>query len=326
MKKNVAIDKKPKITDKSVLTYNVKRYRDQLCSENINLDKKLNSGAMERVEFTHLMDKFDLILFDAYGVLNRGAASIDGAVATIDSCIQHGINFLVVSNNASEKPKSVWQKLNKLGFAIKPEQIVTSGMAIKPYLRSSPYSGLPYLLIGTRQSADYYGEDPSRLLLNPPDSPLKTDKQPAYILICSNRDYYGQTQQEVVEAELKNRPLPMLVANPDIIVQANDTESVVVAGFTAYELNKKYNCSSIGIGKPFAPVYQLALEKYPHIAPNKILMVGDSLTTDILGGAAMGFSTCLTLSGIHGLEANTIETTCQKWAIKPDYIVNSIGG
>jgi glycerol-1-phosphatase len=320
------MDKKPKITDKSVLTNNVKRYRDKLCSVNSSLDLSLRTGAMEQVKFSQLIGKFDLILFDAYGVLNRGAAPIDGSVATIDSCIQRGKNFLIVSNNASEKPEGVWQKLNRLGFNIKLEQIITSGMAIKLSLATSIYSGLPYLLIGTPDSANDYGENPARLLLNPPDAPLKIGKKPAYVLICSNRDYYGKIQQEVVEAQLANGSLPLLVANPDIIVQANDSQSVVVAGYTAYELSKKYNCPSIGIGKPFSPVYQLALEKFPNLAPKKILMVGDSLTTDILGGAAMGFSTCLTLSGIHGVDAKNIEAVCKKWAIQPDYIVSSIGG
>ncbi|MBF0380356.1 MAG: HAD-IIA family hydrolase [Magnetococcales bacterium] len=319
------MDKKPKITDPTVLTSNMQRYREKLCSANIFLDKLLKSGVMKRVGFSQLIDNFDLILFDAYGVLNSGAYPIKGAVAAINSCVEGGKNFLVVSNNASEKSLGVWQRLDKLGFNIKHEQIITSGMAIRSYLADSPFKGKPYLLVGTQDSANDYCVDRDNLLLNPPDGPLKTDGKPAYILLCSNRDYYGKEQQKVVETQLAMGPLPLLVANPDIIVQGNNSESVVVAGYTAYELANRYNCPTMGIGKPFNPVYQLALRQYPDIPAKRILMVGDSLTTDILGGAAMGFATCLTLSGIHGKDRDNIEAVCKSWTIQPDYIINGIG-
>jgi glycerol-1-phosphatase len=316
---------KPKITHSSQLTRSVEQYRQKLCSLNSNLEKVLTSGSMERVDFSELIDRFELILFDAYGVLNRGSVAIPGAVAAVNRCRQQGKDLLIVSNNASEKPQKVLEKLHKLGFVLDETHIITSGMAVRPYLKSSPYPDHPYLLIGTPDSASSYGADPERLLLNPPDSSGLKDGTPAYILICSNRDYYGREQEQVVEGWLKKGPLPILLANPDIVVQDNSGDRVVVAGFTAQELADKYSCPIEGIGKPFSPVYSIALEGFSGVDPKKILMVGDSLTTDILGGAAMGFTTCLTLSGIHKKESETIEAQCKKWAIKPDYIITSIG-
>jgi glycerol-1-phosphatase len=319
------MDAKPKITDDKQLTYAVGRYRQQLCRESGDLDARLGRGLMERVLFAELIEKFDLILFDAYGVLNRGSAPIAGAVQAIDGCRQLKTDFLLVSNNASERPQGVLQKLQKMGFSINIDQVITSGMAVETFINSSPYRNQPYLLIGTNDSANDYAPDPKRLLLNPPGGPIQTAIKPAYVLICSNRDYYGKIQQEVVEGWLAKEPLPLLVANPDMVVQDDQREPVVVAGFTAHELSERFGGEILGIGKPFPPVYRLALEGFPGLAPEKILMVGDSLTTDILGGSAMGFSTCLTLSGLHGKQEHCIEDFCQEWAIKPDYIVKSIG-
>ena len=243
----------------------------------------------------------------------------------VERCRQLGRPFLVVSNNASESPERILAKFRKLGFEMDLEEIVSSGMAVKPYVENTHYKDRPYLLIGTPESAAHFGPDPDRLLVNPPDGSLKTDLKPAYVLICSNRNYYGFPQQEVVERELAEGPLPLLVANPDIVVHNDQGEPEVVAGFTADELEKRYGCQVIGLGKPFSPVYGLALEHYPDITPERILMVGDSLTTDILGGVAMGFSTCLTLSGLHGKEGDRVESLCREWAIHPDFIVSSIG-
>lgn len=321
------MNEKPKITSASQLVDAVNRYRKMLClhSSSGNLDSILKTGKMQRVKFIELIGKFDLLLFDAYGVLNRGSAPIEGAKEAVNVCFDRNIPCLVVSNNASEKPSRVWQKLQKMGFPFALEQIITSGLAVGPFVADSPYREQPYLLIGTADSASDYAPNPEQLLLNPPNGQDQIGKKPAYVLICSNRDYYGGLQQEVVEGWLARDPLPLLVANPDMVVQDDDGTPVVVAGYTADHLAKKFGCGVVGVGKPFSPVYQLALQHHPDIASNKILMVGDSLTTDILGGAAMGFSTCLTLSGLHGRDAANIEKVCEQWAIKPDYIVESIG-
>ncbi|MBF0357448.1 MAG: HAD-IIA family hydrolase [Magnetococcales bacterium] len=316
---------KPTITHSSQLIKSVEQYRQKLCSLNGKLGKVLTSGSMERIDFSKLVDRFELIIFDAYGVLNRGSAAVPGAVAAVNRCRQKGIDLLIVSNNASEKPEMVLEKLRRLGFLLDAKEIITSGMAVKPYLKNSPYQDQPYLLIGTPDSASSYCAEPERLLLNPPGSSMLKAGTPAYILICSNRDYYGREQEQVVESWLKKGPLPLLLANPDIVVQDSSGEQVVVAGFTAQELADNYFCPIEGIGKPFSSVYELALKGFSGVDPKEVLMVGDSLTTDILGGAAMGFTTCLTLSGIHGKEPETIEAQCMELAIRPDYIVTSIG-
>jgi glycerol-1-phosphatase len=319
------MDKKPTITDDQQLTDAVAHYRRQLGRQNSALENLLTGGKMERVNFSELIENFELIFFDAYGVLNRGSNQIPGAVEAVERCRQLEIAFLVVSNNASEGASTVWQKLQKMGFSIDLDQIITSGLAVTPFVDDSPLRGQPYLLIGTQDSARDYAPEPDRLLINPPNRPIRTDIKPAYVLICSNRDYYGTIQQQEVENRLAKGPLPLLVANPDMVVQNELREPVVVAGYTAHELAEKFGGEILGIGKPFSPVYQLALQRYPNIDRKKILMVGDSLTTDILGGAAMGFSTCLTLSGLHGDKREQIESFCGQWSIQPDYIVESIG-
>jgi ribonucleotide monophosphatase NagD (HAD superfamily) len=53
-----------------------------------------------------------------------------------------------------------------------------------------------------------------------------------------------------------------------------------------------------------------------------ILMVGDTLHTDILGGNKFGVSTALVLSG--NTEADNAEQQINSTGIIPDYICNSI--
>ena len=316
---------KPEIGDPSRLARAAGRYRQMLCVLDETLDARLIKGAMRRVLFSQLLEKFDLILFDAYGVLNRGSLPIDGAVTAVERCRKLGFNFGVVSNNASERRERVWEKLQKMGFCFEKNQIVTSGMAVKPFLADSALHDQPYLLVGTADSASDYCPEPQRLLLNPPRGVQRDWEPAAFALFCSNRDYYGGPQQVAVEGRLGAGTIPLLLANPDVVVQDDCGGLVVVAGFTALELIEKFGGELVGIGKPFSPVFKLAMEGFPAVAPERVLMVGDSLSTDILGAVAMGFTTCLTMSGLHGGEGEGIEAFCREWRIQPDYIVDSIG-
>ena len=64
------------------------------------------------------------------------------------------------------------------------------------------------------------------------------------------------------------------------------------------------------------------LTKIGHFNRNEILMVGDTLHTDILGGNKFGVNTCLVLSG--NTRAKSAEVRIRAKGIIPDFICESI--
>ena len=74
-------------------------------------------------------------------------------------------------------------------------------------------------------------------------------------------------------------------------------------------------------------MFQMALDsvavEMPDICPGKILMVGDTLHTDILGGNTYGVATALVLSGNTRPESAGTEIAAS--GIIPDYVCASIG-
>ena len=320
---------KPIIQDPEQLTPLYRRYRDHLCEADSALDNRLRTGAMQRVTFTEISRVYDVILFDAYGVLNRGKEAIAGAVATIAGLKQAGCALLVVSNNASQSPSQLAERFQQMGFNLGEEEIISSGMAVKPFVAASPYANLPYYLVGTPASARSYAPNPEERMVNqmaeircdwPQPLPLH---DAGYILMCSNRDYYGGIQEQQVESLLAERDIPILLANPDLV--APDATGVsVVAGYTAAQWTIRYNREIVGIGKPFPAIFSMARQRFPQVAAERFLMVGDTLDTDVLGGAAQGFHTCLTLSGAYAQMADTLPWLCQRRMIYPDYVVSSI--
>lgn len=79
---------------------------------------------------------------------------------------------------------------------------------------------------------------------------------------------------------------------------------IVTNGFTALQKKRLTNTGvdqfidllviseEVGAAKPESKIFEYALEKMSNPTPNKVLMVGDNLDTDILGGNQMGFDTC----------------------------------
>lgn len=320
---------KPIIHSQEQLTPFYRVYRDMLCNADTTLEERLRGGAMQRVDFGRLRNAFDVVLLDAFGVLNRGKEAIAGATQCVARLKTDRQPFLVVSNNASQSPETLEKQFSRMGFEINQEEILSSGMAVLPFVSTSPFRDLPYYLVGTADSAQSYAPEPERLMVNYPlEDTVKNSNlgRVRYILLCSNRDYYGGVQQQQVEYLLSKGPLPLLLANPDLVAPDATGGLSAVAGYTAAQWVETFQCALWGMGKPFAPIFSLARQRFPQVPPERFLMVGDTLDTDILGGAAQGFKTCLTLSGVYEKEGDHWETLCAIRGIRPDFVVQSIAG
>ena len=327
---------KPPVHSQAELAPFYARYRAHLCAQDCHLDARLRAGAMQRVAFETLSQAFDVILLDAYGVLNLGNQAIAGAAQRVSQLQKRGTPFLVVSNNASQSPRQLMQQFASMALDIHPKDIISSGMAIRPFVARSPYRAQPYYWVGTPESAASYAPDPARWMVNtldqiPADDQTPTDTHPLqawrharYILLCSNRDYYGTLQQQQVETLLASNNLPILLANPDLTTPTQHGALSAVAGYTAAQWTVRFNREIVGIGKPFPAIFSLVRQRFPQVDPERFLMVGDTLDTDILGGAAQGFRTCLTCSGAYAAERDRVEDLCISRGICPDFIVQSI--
>ncbi|MGN7610561.1 TIGR01459 family HAD-type hydrolase [Magnetococcales bacterium HHB-1] len=318
-------NQKPPIHSQAQLSPFYRHYRDLLCANDAELDQRLSSGrAQFTTDFLSITKAFSALFFDAFGVLNRGSAVIPGAVESVQQLKAKGKPCLIVSNNASSSPARLFEKYQKYGFSFQPSEIISSGMPVSPYVEQSDFKEKPYYLIGTPDSASSYAYRPAQKMVNHDGNQLSwSDAE--YILMCSNRDYYGGLQQQEIEKLLqKKSALPILLANPDLVAPKSDGSPSAVAGYTAAELRERFSTPAIGLGKPFPAIFEMAKAALPPEARQHILMIGDTLDTDILGAKAMGFSTCLTLSGIYQDSLKNAQEIMKARQIYPDFVVPSI--
>jgi HAD superfamily hydrolase (TIGR01450 family) len=99
---------------------------------------------------------------------------------------------------------------------------------------------------------------------------------------------------------LRKKNMSVVVANTDISYPVNKNDIAVAIGSLADLVEKIIGKNFIRFGKPDAQMFLLAYEralKDVQVKRNEILMVGDTLLTDIIGGNKFGLDTALVLSG-----------------------------
>jgi len=129
------------------------------------------------------------------------------------------------------------------------------------------------------------------------------------------------------------RPRPLHVANPDVAApQAAGRFSAEPGYWTARMIQHLarhgLTADVIWYGKPNQMAFSMAQDFMAEIAgrridPARLAMVGDSLHTDILGGAAAGLKTVLVTQ--HGLfRGHKADPYFDHCAIRPDWVVDTL--
>ena len=82
----------------------------------------------------NILDEFEALLLDAFGVLNTGAILIPGIVKTLNLAREKNITLLVVTNGASNNSYKKREQLSSLGLEFSDEEIISSREAAEIFL------------------------------------------------------------------------------------------------------------------------------------------------------------------------------------------------
>jgi len=108
------------------------------------------------------------------------------------------------------------------------------------------------------------------------------------------------------------RGLEMICANPDRVVQRGD--SIIYCGGAIADLYESMGGRVVMAGKPFAPIYALALKEAEGLMGrpvdrSRVLCIGDGVVTDVLGAAEQALDCLFIAQGIHGDAAKGTDGT-----------------
>ena len=275
------------------------------------------------ISFATILDQYKAIFFDAYGVLKNAHGLIPGVDRTITHLVETEKPFYVLTNDASRSPDELAESYARLGLPmITADCIVSSGMLAREYLQLKVNHGTVAYL-GTATSAHYI-ENADLHALPIRDVNLDHADEITALVLLDDEGFDWNTDLNKTVNLLRRRNIPVIVANTDATYPVAGSQVAVAIGAVADMLERIMGKQFIRFGKPDAQLfmfaYDLLREKIP-ITKSDILMVGDTLKSDILGGNKFGFDTALVLTG--NTPAQDVDLRIQATGIIPTYVCAS---
>ncbi len=264
-----------------------------------------------------LAETFDVFILDAFGVLNIGDTAVPGAPERIATLNDLGKALFVLTNGATYDESVALDKYRRLGFAFEPRQIVSSRSLLHGALKQFP-GGFRWGVAAAPQSN--LGALPGDLRALADDRSAY-DAADGFVLLSSA--FWDMAHQELLVASLLAKPRPVLVGNPDLVAP-RELGLSLEPGFYAHDLADRTGIEPVFFGKPYGNAFDEVRRRMmaggQSVPPRRIAMVGDTLHTDVLGGAAAGLRTVLVTD--HGLfRGLDVDGFIKRSAIVPDFII-----
>ncbi|SFE64343.1 HAD-IIA family hydrolase [Sunxiuqinia elliptica] len=279
---------------------------------------------MKTKDFRSIVTNYKAVFFDAFGVLKNHKGIIPGVENTFDFLDEQGIDYYILTNDASRSPEALAQVYQDKGMVgITTDKIISSGMLAHDWLKLKIKSGrVAYL--GTEQSAHYIEKAGLETLsinrLNLED----VDDIKCLVFLDDEGFDWNDDINKVINL-LRKKNMTVIVANTDVNYPVNRTDIAIAIGGISDMVEQILGRHFIRFGKPDAQMFMFAYEKACARQPmtrDDVLMVGDTLFTDIIGGNKFGMDTVLVLSG-NTLPENA-KMKIRSTGIIPTYVCGSV--
>jgi HAD superfamily hydrolase (TIGR01459 family) len=248
-----------------------------------------------------LAEEYDGFILDLWGVVHDGTAPFPGVLDCMERLIGAG-KRLVLLSNAPRRSDDVKRRIAKIGV---PERlyhgVMSSGEEAWLHLkhRDEPF----YRALGNR--CLHIGSERDLEMREGLDLAfVETPAEADFILNTGPGEWEDtlETYAPVLHDALA-RQLPMVCANPDLVVVRNG-KPALCAGALAEEY-QRLGGRVRWHGKPYPSVYDSCLGLLGIGDQRRILAIGDSLRTDIAGAAGVGIDSLFIARGIHAAEFGT---------------------
>ncbi len=233
-----------------------------------------------------LPHKTQAVIFDIGGVLLDGETPMAGALEAIAALREARLPFLLLTNTTRRSHANLLAALNRVGFLLRPEQLLTPARAAAVWLQAHQTPALFLIHEGLR--ADFDG----CAALGAQATSEAT--QASAVVIGDAGD--GFTYAALNAAFRAIHAGAHLLSLADSRFFREGGALWLDAGPFVRLLEDAASVRAVSLGKPGAAFFQQAIDVLGVPAAH-IVMIGDDITTDILGAAAVGLKTMLVQTG-----------------------------
>ena len=231
-------------------------------------------------------------LIDMDGVIYRENHLIPGAADFVQALAASGTPFLFLTNNSAPTPEDLAVRLKHLGIpGISARHFYTSALNTAEFLCETDPSCTVFVL----------GEGGILTALH--ERKIANDAiHPGYVVVGEG----ATTMEKLTKAhECIERGARLLATNPDNWCPVSSEKTRPGAGATAAFLEASTGRRAYYLGKPNGYMFHRARRKLAElalVALDHVIMIGDTMETDIRGAFEAGLQSFLVLSGSTQLE------------------------
>lgn len=226
------------------------------------------------------MDPIKGIIFDIDGVLEYQGQVFPGAIEVLASLRERGISLRFLTNSTLKSRASCAARLRQRGFQVTDDEVTTASSATAVYLRKIQPRSIWLML--AREGVDEFQDF------------VHDDSDPEYVVVGDYRSNFN--------FEYLNRALRLLARGTRLIGMQNELtdgslgELELNVGSWVGMLERASGVQALYIGKPFPYAFELVLNSLS-LRRNEVLVVGDRVSTDILGAKNAGLRSALVRTG-----------------------------
>lgn len=250
--------------------------------------------------------QYEGAVLDLDGTVYRGDELLPGAAAAVERLREAGLRTLFFSNNPTKSREEYAERLADLGIDVDPREVLSAGTVTTRFLADEHADEAIFLV----------GSGGLRRQFEAASLDLVADATAADVLVASwDREFdYGDmlAGYRALEAGAT-----FYGTDPDLLIPAAEgmvpgSGSIInaVGGIVEREPRKI-------LGKPSAEAQRAALETLG-VPPERCLVVGDRLNTDVELGERAGMTTVLVRTGV-ATDADVAESVVQ-----PDHVIDSL--
>lgn len=263
--------------------------------------------------------ELDALVFDIDGVLVGGGVLIPGSLELLRELRATNFPFSLLTNDGNHAVEEKARFLGRYGFDIRGGEITSCSDGLVEAARAENLAGKLFFIMGDLGRPCYAEK-----------AGLRTTRDLRLLPECdgvingeSNYDW-EPVINGVINFFIRHPERPLLVPNPDEYYPARGGGIAVGAGGVTRFMLRVLETYGIRLaprylGKPYQPIFEhqhAALERRlgRSITRRRVLMLGDSLASDVRGAREFGYRPGLLLTGI------TREQHLPAAAVRPDHV------
>ena len=241
------------------------------------------------------------VLLDLEGTVSEAGRAVEGAAAALDALGRRGIPFAFVTNTTSRPRRRLAAELSGMGLPGDPERIFTAPAAGRAFLLDRGWLRA-HLLVRDAVREDFAGIE-------------SDDAAPQAVVL-------GDLGEETTFARL-NRAFRLLLAGAAFVTLARNRYYrgpdglLLDQGAFVAALEYATGVEAILVGKPSPEFFARALQALG-VPPERALMVGDDLESDVAGAQRAGMRGVLVRTG--KFRADELERS----RVAPDFVLDSV--